>query len=449
MPILQGAFDDAKKHYKRHGILGFVPPELRESASRVPQALRMGLDYIGPAADMQDMKNYSGATMDELQAGNYGPALANLGMTGAALAMTALPGNVGAVDDAVEGVAKKLGDEITHPSFGTGKIISATDKNVKVEFPGAGVKTIKKSMFGDDLSELVTEKVANSHDAAALIFGRLRNAGYKVVGNTGGDLPDNYTGKAGRSSYFNVFTEDGRKLPVRVSDHWSKWDNGLRIDSGADPDEVVDFVSKHFGGTDLPMDTASRMKRAEEMGFDKDMYHGTNAEFEKFDIRDLGVHVGTPAQAADINNATSIERSKTGADFRQGSQTMPLRVKAENPLRLEDAGWGNSWDIGQLEYELAVRDIPIKGDNFNRTIEDIRQSILDAGYDSVIYKNNYEGLVDGEGSDSLIILDPKNIRSRFAKFDPAKKDSADLLASIGGAGLLGLGLTQRENANTQ
>lgn len=102
MPILQGAFDDAKKHYKRHGILGFVPPELRESASRVPQALRMGLDYIGPAADMQDMKNYSGATMDELQAGNYGPALANLGMTGAALAMTALPGNVGAIEKALK-----------------------------------------------------------------------------------------------------------------------------------------------------------------------------------------------------------------------------------------------------------------------------------------------------------------------------------------------------------
>lgn len=127
MPILQGAFDDAKKHYKRHGILGFVPPELRESASRVPQALRMGLDYIGPAADMQDMKNYSGATMDELWAGNYGPALANLGMTGAALAMTALPGNVSAMDDA----SKKAIDSVFGMYLSKRKLSPKAQQSIK------------------------------------------------------------------------------------------------------------------------------------------------------------------------------------------------------------------------------------------------------------------------------------------------------------------------------
>ena len=40
---------------------------------------------------------------------------------------------------------------------------------------------------------------------------------------------------------------------------------------------------------------------------------------------------------------------------------------------------------------------------------------------------------------SHIILDPKNTRSPHAMFDPTKKDSANLLASVGGASLLGVG----------
>ena len=182
----------------------------------------------------------------------------------------------------------------------------------------------------------------------------------------------------------------------------------------------------------LPMDTASRMKRAEEMGIDLDVFHGTSKNFEEFKIRDLGTHVGTPAQASDINNATSIEKRVTGADYREGANTMPLKARVKNSLRLEDAGQSHNWNIGQLAYELDSKGIPIKGDNFNLTIGDIRDSILDAGYDSIIYKNNYEGLVNNEGVDSLIILDPKNLRSRFAEFDPAKKDLPGLGMRDGG-----------------
>jgi hypothetical protein len=41
-----------------------------------------------------------------------------------------------------------------------------------------------------------------------------------------------------------------------------------------------------------------------------------------------------------------------------------------------------------------------------------------------------ENLYAKQKSDVLAIQDPKNIRSRFAAFDPMKKDSANLLASI-------------------
>jgi len=41
------------------------------------------------------------------------------------------------------------------------------------------------------------------------------------------------------------------------------------------------------------------------------------------------------------------------------------------------------------------------------------------------------------GHDELVIFDPKDIRSRFAAFDPAKKDSKNILASHPAATILG------------
>ena len=56
------------------------------------------------------------------------------------------------------------------------------------------------------------------------------------------------------------------------------------------------------------------------------------------------------------------------------------------------------------------------------------------------------------GTRHYVLFDPKNIRSRFAKFDPAKKDSRDLLAGIAGAAATPLAaalLMQREERERQ
>ena len=34
-----------------------------------------------------------------------------------------------------------------------------------------------------------------------------------------------------------------------------------------------------------------------------------------------------------------------------------------------------------------------------------------------------------KGQETIGVFDPKNIRSKFAKFDPAKADSSDILAA--------------------
>ena len=65
----------------------------------------------------------------------------------------------------------------------------------------------------------------------------------------------------------------------------------------------------------------------------------------------------------------------------------------------------------------------------------INKEISDKGYDSIVYSNTHDGLDVHErmaGKDSYIILNPKNIRSRFAQFNPADVESSELKKASGG-----------------
>lgn len=55
------------------------------------------------------------------------------------------------------------------------------------------------------------------------------------------------------------------------------------------------------------------------------------------------------------------------------------------------------------------------------------------GYDSIEYVNK----VEDPGSISKIVFKPEQIRSPFAKFDPSKRKSGNILASVPAAGALG------------
>jgi hypothetical protein len=52
------------------------------------------------------------------------------------------------------------------------------------------------------------------------------------------------------------------------------------------------------------------------------------------------------------------------------------------------------------------------------------------GYDSIRYPNH----IEGRGEDSFLMLKPEQLRSPFAKFNPAKRGVNDILASILGVG---------------
>jgi hypothetical protein len=182
--------------------------------------------------------------------------------------------------------------------------------------------------------------------------------------------------------------------------------------------------------------------RAKAMGFDVDnpMYHGTTKDFSEFDIsktNDIGFHVGTPEQAHNINindRGWNVERMKDNANI------MPLLTKTKNPYRTEDLTF---WDrmyrdlyndkkIPFEKYE-AIRQEGNKQGSLKNWSRLSKNALEDLGHDSIIYKNKVESPSSENIQDSLIVLNPSHIRSRFAAFDPAEAESADILKAGGGS----------------
>lgn len=144
---------------------------------------------------------------------------------------------------------------------------------------------------------------------------------------------------------------------------------------------------------ELDMSSAARMKRAKEMGFDTSdpVYHGTSTDFDAFDPDRA---IGT--QFWSTNDKSAIEAGEVGAQGKGVIKEMFHRV--QNP-----AGWD--------EYDKFGTD-----------------ELIAMGYDGV-------KLPDSDGKFTIIAFDPAQYRDVNAAFDPAKKDSANLLAGLGAFGL--------------
>jgi hypothetical protein len=215
---------------------------------------------------------------------------------------------------------------------------------------------------------------------------------------------------------------------------------------------------------DLPMDEASRMARADEM-FPKSGFHGTDADISEFDgpvwITDdpsVGSHYAQRARAKtaldenadDFGEHADLDEVDPflveGAEDPTGMNVMPLRYDDGRQLDMTELGDAPApkdlieWladkgiverpdDIGDWLNELTVD--PDSRPTLWKMIEDwnLDRDIQNAGYDSLKIKDVVAAKRGTVGHDSTLIFDPKGrVRSRNAKFDPAKADSGDLLA---------------------
>ena len=203
-----------------------------------------------------------------------------------------------------------------------------------------------------------------------------------------------------------------------------------------------------------------RLQRARDMGFDIDtpLFHGTAADFDSFNPKVRGTNdtfapdakeafffttnpgiasqyaeeaggvaarkkvYATPEGKKQIAKPTSGGALRVGEmideESPNGQAVIPVFARLKNPLIIDDM---KEYDGGRMRTILSWAKVN--------------------GNDGVIFKGLTDELRRGAGpADTYAIFDPKNIRGKFAKFDPSQSESSKLLAGVplalGAGGLL-------------
>jgi hypothetical protein len=235
--------------------------------------------------------------------------------------------------------------------------------------------------------------------------------------------------------------------------------------------ELFDLYQSGATGMDLPMDEASRLARAREMGMDTDtpLYHGTDAVFSDFNA-DMGVsnRYKTGVFSSDNPDVADSYASSRGSIY---------------PIARKTSGQNLNVDVGGGNWNRITKDRPVSGtvsvldaefpelsgnattyDLFNRMYDDKFDPYLDTN--ALARQRRFEGdggitftnvidrgphLIDeaaqaGAGKPSTVNVDfyPHNIRSRFARFDPRLAHLRNLSAGVSGLGLLSAGIPQED-----
>jgi hypothetical protein len=169
------------------------------------------------------------------------------------------------------------------------------------------------------------------------------------------------------------------------------------------------------GGLGLPPNNTA-MDRAKAMGFDvdNDLFHGTSGDIKKFSNSKRGKNTSDITPASNVAHWMTNDPNYANdyalysANYDGGNANiMPLLSKTNNPLYTTE---------NDLREALNLRGGKAR----------LKREMDDFGQDSIEIDAPHE----------LGVIDPKNIRSRFAAFDPMNKDSANILASIlGGTAL--------------
>jgi len=197
---------------------------------------------------------------------------------------------------------------------------------------------------------------------------------------------------------------EGAKLVGRaVGDEWFSGP-GLMAKAGS-----KETAAAEAAGKSLPMDEASRMARAKAMGFDTDAYHATtDADIKAFKSRGF-VGKNTDANATDKACAQTSRLGHWFSDHditrETGANTLyPVKLKMSNPYYSSLYG--------------LIEEIRLRGSGAQ-----LKSSLMKDGFDGIVVDDTEFG------GKSYVVFKPNQIRSRFAAFDPAKADSADLLAA--------------------
>lgn len=172
----------------------------------------------------------------------------------------------------------------------------------------------------------------------------------------------------------------------------------------------------------LAMDEVSRLARARALGFNTELplFHGTGARFSQFSLnpptpqlwRDGAVVPAvSAAENPQVADLFSVLRANRGVP-EQYPNILPLFARFNN--------------VGQVDMS--------EGHRFGDVARTVGDLFAGEKYDAVRLLNHYSDDPPFAGQTIWYFRDPAQLRSRFAAFDPAKRDSPDLLAGVAAPG---------------
>lgn len=169
---------------------------------------------------------------------------------------------------------------------------------------------------------------------------------------------------------------------------------------------------------------AKKSKVVDDAGDPLTVYHGTTANFDKFNTSssEMGAHFGPLSQANQF------------ASMVEGGNVRPVHLNIKNPLRMNDAGGFYPLDVAQ---DLMDRNIFNQSDykkvydfldknKDSSAIKHIQKRLMDQGYDGMVYLNKHEGF-DRETTSKLLKGNYSTLKnmgeSDFMKIAPNAQES--------------------------
>jgi len=261
--------------------------------------------------------------------------------------------------------------------------------------------------------------------------------------------------------------------------------------AAADPARLFNAYERGETGADMAMDEASRMARAREMGFDVDAYHGGANNLTEFDPSLTGT-----VQTSDWGEGAYLAPSPSSANYYAGEaasrsqdtvgdaiykeyeemaksfgtrpmyEGLHLGNKVNDPVAQKNyatlTGKLNEWRAHKEAFRASNGGVvfPLKAKAQNplyyqyEGITDpyLGEQAKSSGNDAVFVHHAPDRAAGETLSDSveeILIPDPSNIRSRFARFDPRLSHLSNLSAAVPlavGAGAASRGMQGDESS---
>lgn len=165
-----------------------------------------------------------------------------------------------------------------------------------------------------------------------------------------------------------------------------------------------------MGGLGLPPDNTA-MDRAKAMGYDIEAYHGTT--YDDVPAFRVSEHDESP-----ITGVAVTPDPEYAGYYTTGDRVSAADEVAPNILPLRIRKIGEPLDtVNDIPFDVVMSDTAML--DWDKTVREYA-------------KAKGTNTVDVLGDDQeVFMLNPVDIRSRFAAFDPFRRDEADLLAKLG------------------